>query len=73
MQLWRRDFEDLAVFDRRHAVDGFRGDVHPLARQVVRAMRIPETARLASRALKAATVTDVEKVLAESLAEVKSS
>lgn len=43
----------------------------PAARQVVRGMRVPETARLASRALKAATVKDVEKVLAESLAGVK--
>jgi phosphotransferase system enzyme I (PtsI) len=43
----------------------------PAARQVVRGLRVPETARLASRALKAATVKDVEKVLAESLAGVK--
>jgi phosphoenolpyruvate-protein kinase (PTS system EI component) len=44
----------------------------PVATQVVRAMRVSDTARLASRALKAATVDEVEKVLAESMAEAKS-
>ena len=41
------------------------------ARGVVRGMRVSDTARLASRALKAATVAEVEKVLAESMAEAK--
>jgi phosphotransferase system enzyme I (PtsI) len=44
----------------------------PIAKQVVRGLRISDTRRLASRALKAATVADVEKVLAESLSAVKS-
>jgi len=44
----------------------------PIAKQVVRGLRIPETARLASRALKAATAGEVEKVLAESMAALKS-
>jgi phosphotransferase system enzyme I (PtsI) len=44
----------------------------PIAKQVVRGLRISETARLASRALKAATAPDVEKVLAESMAALKS-
>ena len=44
----------------------------PMARQVVRALRVSDTARLASRALKAATVAEVEKVLAGSLEETKS-
>jgi len=44
----------------------------PIAKQVVRGLRIADTKRLASRALKAATAADVERVLAESLAEVKS-
>jgi phosphotransferase system enzyme I (PtsI) len=44
----------------------------PAARQVVRGMRVSDTARLASRALKAATVAEVEKVLAGSLVETKS-
>jgi phosphotransferase system enzyme I (PtsI) len=43
----------------------------PVAKQVVRGMRISDTTRLASRALKAATSADVEKVLAESMAAVK--
>jgi phosphoenolpyruvate-protein kinase (PTS system EI component) len=43
----------------------------PMAKQVVRGLRIPEAARLASRALKAATAADVEKVLAESLTTAK--
>jgi phosphotransferase system enzyme I (PtsI) len=40
----------------------------PMAKQVVRGMRIADTVRLASRALKAATAAEVEKVLADSLA-----
>lgn len=44
----------------------------PVARQVVHGMRVSDTARLASRALKAATVTEVEKVVAESMTETKS-
>jgi phosphoenolpyruvate-protein phosphotransferase (PTS system enzyme I) len=44
----------------------------PVAKQVVRGLRIPDTTRLASRALKAATAADVEKVLADSLGAVKS-
>ena len=44
----------------------------PVAKQVVRGLRISDTARLASRALKAATVSDVEKVLADSISAVKS-
>jgi len=43
----------------------------PVAKQVVRGIRLSDTVRLASRALKAATAADVEKVLAESLAPVK--
>ena len=39
----------------------------PVAKQVVRGLRISDTARLASRALKAATAAEVEKVLAESM------
>ena len=42
----------------------------PVAKQVVRGIRIADTVRLASRALKAATAADVEKVLAEALATV---
>ena len=42
----------------------------PVAKQVVRGLRIPDTVRLASRALKAATAAEVEKVLAEALATV---
>ena len=43
-----------------------------VAKQVVRGLRISDTARLASRALKAATSAEVEQVLAESLSAVKS-
>ncbi len=43
----------------------------PVVKQVVRGIHLPDTVRLASRALKAATAADVEKVLAESLATVK--
>jgi phosphoenolpyruvate-protein phosphotransferase (PTS system enzyme I) len=43
----------------------------PAAKQVVRGMRISDTTRLASRALKAATSADVEKVLAEPMTAVK--
>jgi phosphotransferase system enzyme I (PtsI) len=43
----------------------------PIAKQVVRGIRVSDTVRLASRALKAATAADVEKVLAESMATVK--
>jgi len=44
----------------------------PIAKQVVRSLRIPDAARLASRALKAATTSEVEKVLAESMTAMKS-
>ena len=44
----------------------------PIAKQVVRSLRLSDTARLASRALKAATTRDVEAVLAESQAEARS-
>ena len=44
----------------------------PIAKQVVRGLRISDTTRLASRALKAATSAEVEQVLAESLSAVKS-
>ena len=44
----------------------------PVAKQVVRGLRIPDAARLASRALKAATAAEVEQVLAESMAAMKS-
>ena len=43
----------------------------PVAKRVVRGLRISDTARLASRALKAATVEDVETVVAESMEETK--
>ena len=43
----------------------------PVAKQIVRGIRIGDTVRLASRALKAATAADVEKVLADALATVK--
>jgi phosphotransferase system enzyme I (PtsI) len=43
----------------------------PVAKQVVRSLRLADTMPLASRALKAATAAEVEKVLAESLATVK--
>jgi phosphotransferase system enzyme I (PtsI) len=44
----------------------------PVAKHVVRGLRIGDTTRLASRALKAATAADVEKVLADSLGPVRS-
>jgi len=37
----------------------------PLAKQVVRGVRTTETAKLAARALRAATADEVERVLAE--------
>ena len=43
----------------------------PVVKQVVRGIRIADTVRLASRALKAATAADVEKVLADAMATVK--
>jgi phosphotransferase system enzyme I (PtsI) len=43
----------------------------PVAKQVVRGLRVSDTARLAGRALKAATASDVEKVLADSLTAAK--
>ena len=43
----------------------------PIAKQVVRGLRIPETARLASRALKAATAADVERTLGEFLSPAR--
>jgi phosphoenolpyruvate-protein phosphotransferase (PTS system enzyme I) len=43
----------------------------PVVKQVVRGIRIADTVRLASRALKAATASDVEKVLADAMATVK--
>ena len=43
----------------------------PMAKQVVRGLRISETARLASRALKAATAADVEHTLAEFLSPAR--
>jgi phosphoenolpyruvate-protein phosphotransferase (PTS system enzyme I) len=43
----------------------------PVAKQVVRGLRIADTARLASRALKAATAAEVEQVLADSMAALK--
>ncbi|HTI37829.1 MAG TPA: phosphoenolpyruvate--protein phosphotransferase [Vicinamibacterales bacterium] len=43
----------------------------PIAKQVVRGLRIPDAARLASRALKAATAADVERTLAEFLSPAK--
>jgi phosphoenolpyruvate-protein kinase (PTS system EI component) len=39
----------------------------PLAKQVVRGLRITDTAKLASRALRAATATEVERVLADAV------
>jgi phosphotransferase system enzyme I (PtsI) len=44
----------------------------PVGKQVVRGLRLGDTARLASRALKAATPAEVERVLAESFSPVKS-
>ena len=43
----------------------------PVAKQVVRGLRISDTTRLAGRVLKAATSAEVEHVLAESLSAVK--
>jgi phosphoenolpyruvate-protein phosphotransferase (PTS system enzyme I) len=43
----------------------------PIAKQVVRGLRLADTKRLAHRVLKAATAADVERVLAESMATVK--
>jgi len=44
----------------------------PIAKQVVRGLRLSDTTRLASRALRAATAAEVEKVLADSLATARS-
>jgi phosphotransferase system enzyme I (PtsI) len=44
----------------------------PVAKQVVRGLQIPETVRLASRALRAATTDEVERTLAEFMAPVRS-
>jgi phosphotransferase system enzyme I (PtsI) len=43
----------------------------PIAKQIVRGLRVSDTARLAGRALKAATAADVEKVLADSFTAAK--
>jgi len=43
----------------------------PASKQVVRGLRLSDTIRLASRALKAATPTDVERVLAESFSAAR--
>ena len=43
----------------------------PIAKQIVRGLRISDMTRLASRALKAATAAEVEQVLAESLAAAR--
>jgi phosphotransferase system enzyme I (PtsI) len=43
----------------------------PVAKQVVRGLRTADTARLASRALKAATAADVERTLAEFLSPAR--
>jgi phosphoenolpyruvate-protein phosphotransferase (PTS system enzyme I) len=43
----------------------------PLAKQVVRGLRIGDVARLASRALKAATAAEVERILAEFLSPAR--
>jgi phosphotransferase system enzyme I (PtsI) len=43
----------------------------PVAKQVVRGLRIADTARLASRALKAATSSEVERTLAEFLSPAR--
>jgi phosphotransferase system enzyme I (PtsI) len=43
----------------------------PVAKQVVRGLQIPETVRLASRALRAATTDEVERTLAEFMAPVR--
>jgi phosphotransferase system enzyme I (PtsI) len=44
----------------------------PVAKQVVRGLRLPETRQLANRVLKAATADEVQKVLAEAMATAKS-
>jgi phosphotransferase system enzyme I (PtsI) len=44
----------------------------PIAKQVVRGLRVPDTARLASRVLRAATAAEVEKVLADAMATARS-
>jgi phosphotransferase system enzyme I (PtsI) len=44
----------------------------PVAKQVVRGLRLPDTRRLAVEVLKAATAADVERVLADSLSTTKS-
>ena len=44
----------------------------PVAKQVVRGLRISDTRRLAVRAFKAATSGEVEQVLADSLSAAKS-
>ncbi len=43
----------------------------PMAKQVVRSLHTADTARLASRALRAATTDDVERTLAEFLSPAK--
>ncbi len=43
----------------------------PVAKQVVRGLRLADTRRLAKRVLKAATAADVEKILAETMATLK--
>ena len=43
----------------------------PVAKQVVRGLRLSDTRRLANRVLRAATTDEVEKVLAESMATAK--
>ena len=45
----------------------------PVCKRVVRGLRLSDTVRLASRALKAATPAEVEQVLADSLSTAKSS
>jgi len=44
----------------------------PIAKQVVRGLRLADTRRLATRVLKAATADEVERVLAEAMSPVKS-
>ena len=44
----------------------------PVAKQVVRGLRLPDTRRLAIEVLKAATATEVERVLADSMSTTKS-
>jgi phosphoenolpyruvate-protein kinase (PTS system EI component) len=43
----------------------------PLAKQVVRSLRTADTTRLASRALRAATASDVERTLTEFMSPVQ--